>query len=208
MRLEINLASQPYEDLQRFMFRWSMALLGVGLATVILVYMAGSAYFNWRKSDREVTTLRTEVADRDREKEAIEAVLAQPENDKIRQRALFVNGLIARKAFSWTEVFSDLEKLVPPELHVTLIRPVINDSDQLEVHLSVAGSNREQALELVRSLEQSPHFMRAEINSESAHKPEQNNTDTIQFDISAVYLPGFARQSAANAEKEARNGGR
>jgi hypothetical protein len=77
--------------------------------------------------------------------------------------------------------------------------------------LSVAGTSREAAVELVRRLEKSPHFSQAQVQSEAMSQASQTNRDTIKFEISAIYLPAFARQKAAQqeqqtgAETEARN---
>jgi type IV pilus assembly protein PilN len=218
MRFDINLASQPYQDVQRFMVRWGLALLALGLITVGLVYAAASAFVSWRASETQTSQLRDQVAERAREKAAIESALNR--NSDARDKAQFLNALIARKAFSWTEVLSDLEKLVPPTLHVRAIHPEINEDGQLEVRLSVAGSSREGTVELVRRLEQSSHFMQSRILSESTAKATLNqgpsSTPAVQFEISAIYLPTFARpemrpgssigKPSPEAQTEARNG--
>jgi type IV pilus assembly protein PilN len=208
MRFEINLASQPYGDVQRFLARWRMGLLALALVTAVLVYAAGSAFLSWRSAEKQLQQLRNQVAERAREKAAIEAVFSRPENNRARNQAQFLNTLLARKAFSWTEVFSDLERLVPPTLNVRALHPEVNEDGQLEVRLSVAGTNREGAVELERRLEQSPHFMQPRILSESTSQaigqPGPNGAisrDTVQFELSAIYLPAFARAEAQSARQ-------
>ena len=44
----------------------------------------------------------------------------------------FLNDLFLRKAFSWTRVFEDLERVMPPRLHVVSIHPATNTDNQLE----------------------------------------------------------------------------
>ena len=81
----------------------------------------------------------------------------------------FLNGLIARKSFSWTRVFMQLEQIMPPKLHVVSISPALHPkTNTVEVHMTVAGTSRDAAVELVKRLEQSPSFRDARIEEESA----------------------------------------
>jgi hypothetical protein len=54
--------------------------------------------------------------------------------------------------------------------------------------LTVAGTSRNAALELVKRLEQSPSFREARIVEESAIQ-SNDSPDTVQFHVTAVYVP-------------------
>lgn len=203
MRLEINLASQPYHDVQRFLSRWGTALVVLLILTIVLAYSATSAFLSWRVAEQRLDVIRQQIAERDQLKASAEQFLNRPENRQVRERSQFLNNAIARKAFSWTEIFNDLETLVPPRLHVLSIRPEVNDDNELVLRLSVAGSSRDAAVELVRRLERSPHFAAAAIDTEVAVQPNGKETDVVRFEISALYVPNFVRQrkSAADAKQ-------
>ena len=208
MRFEINLASQPFQDVRRFLLRWGVAALALGVVTVALVYMASAAFFSWRVTEREVNSLQQQIADRDQQKAEIQAFLDRPENRDTRDRAQFLNFLFARKAFSWTEVFTDLEKIMPPRLRVVAIRPAVNNENQLELHLSVSGGARDAVVELAHRLEQSPHFSHAVILTESVQQTEsgprqQTRTDSYRFELSANYIPSFARPAERAVREDA-----
>ena len=82
-----------------------------------------------------------------------------------------------------------LEEIMPPSLHVVSISPELQTrTNTVEVHLTVAGTSRESAVELVKRLEQSPSFRDARIAEESAIQ-EKDTTDTIKFQMTAVYVP-------------------
>jgi hypothetical protein len=185
MRFEINLASHPYQDVQEFLLRWGVAVALLAVVTIGLVYQATHALVSWRQTRKEVTALEQQIADRDRKRAEVEAFLNRPENSETRDRSRFLNALIARKAFSWTEVFTDLEKL--------------------EVHLRVASPVREPAIELVSRIEQAPNFSHASIVSEGLQNANQQNrgqAEIWEFNINAIYIPAFARaQEPANAER-------
>jgi len=196
MRFNINLATQPHEDVRRFFLRWTIGLLALAVISIGLIYAALISYLSWRVTARDIASVRSQIAERDRQRAEVEAFLNRPENRETRNRSQFLNALIARKAFSWTEVFNDLEKIMPPRLRVYAIRPEVSDDNQLELHLEVVGSSRDSANDLVHSLEQSPHFQNARMDSESRQAESQNQPVTMRFQISAIYLPSWSVRRA------------
>jgi type IV pilus assembly protein PilN len=193
MRFDINLASQPYQDAQRFLWRWGVITLVVALATGGLVYAATSAFISWRVTNSNIRSLQQQIDARNREKAEDETILGRAENRETQQRSQFLNALIARKAFSWTEVFTELEHIVPPRLRVLAIQPSVNEDNELELNLRVDSSSRDAAIELVRRLDQSPHFTHAVILSESLRNAQNQREGGWQYDIRAMYIPSFAR---------------
>lgn len=201
MRLNINLATQPYQDVRRFLFRWGIALALLAFLSAVLVYAAVSAIMSWRSVSRQENELRAKIADRDRARSSAEAFLNRPENRSTRDQSQFINGLIARKAFSWTQVLSDLEHMVPAGLQVTAIRPEISETNQLQLRLTVAGQSRERAIDLVRRLEESKHFRNAEVVNELAPGTGGQADSGFRFEISATYVPPFEVGARAAAQQ-------
>ena len=188
MRVDINLATQPYQDARQFWLRWGGALVALSLLTLILVYSALTGWVSARKDRNLIRQREAQIADRDREKTQAEALLNRPENRSTRDRSQFLNELFQRKAFSWTKVFEDLERVMPPRLHVVSIRPEMGADAGLNIKLVVAGESRERALELVRKMEASQRFQQTRIDQETS-EVRQTPGDNVQFDISAVYVP-------------------
>jgi Tfp pilus assembly protein PilN len=188
----------PYEDIRRITFRWI-----TGLA-VLLLLTAGVCFYaftTWRESrdvNQQISNLRQEIRTLDNEKAAGLALLNRPDNQKTAEQSNFLNQLIARKAFSWTRVFMDLEKLMPPGLHVTSIAPDLTKTNQLQVRMKVGGSSRDRAIELVRRMEDSPTFKQAQVLSETA--ATNPTADPIEFEITSVYIPAAA-SAVSEAEK-------
>ena len=133
--------------------------------------------------------IKAEITKRDQERAQAEAFLNQPQNRDIRDRSQFLNALIQRKSFSWTQVFADLEKVMPARLHVVSIHPEITEEEQLQIKLTVAGDSRERALDLVKRMEESPRFRQPVVNSENAQTNSQTPGDNVEFNISALYAP-------------------
>ena len=60
-----------------------------------------------------------------RERQANEARMRQPQNQAVLERSQFLNALFARKSFSWTAVMMDLERVLPAGVQVTSIEPQV-----------------------------------------------------------------------------------
>jgi type IV pilus assembly protein PilN len=187
MRLDINLASQPYEDARQFWLRWGTALGAAAVLTLALMTLTITGWFNARRDHAKMAELRTAIAQRDRIREQAEAFLNQPENRTTRDQSQFLNELIERKALSWTYVLEDLEKVMPSRVHLVSIHPELDVENQLTLKMVVAGDSRDKALELARRMEDSRHFSQTYIETEHAAPP--GSGDTVQFDIAGIYVP-------------------
>jgi type IV pilus assembly protein PilN len=188
MRVDINLASHPYEDAGPLWLRWGGALAGVSVLTLILLYSALSGWAAARSDRNLIEQREQQIAARDQQKIKAEETLNLPANRGTRDRAQFLNDLFLRKAFSWTRLFEDLEQVMPPRLHVVSIHPERTLDNQLQVKIVVAGESRDRAIELVRKMEGSQHFQQTQIEQESSTTGSQTPGDNVQFDISAMYV--------------------
>ena len=189
IRLDINLATQPYEDGRRFWMRWGPLLGVAGVVTLALMITAITSWLSARKDQVQISGFRDQIAKCEKERANAQEVLDRAENRSTRDQSQFINGLIRRKAFSWTQVFADLEHMMPPELHVTAIHPEIaKDSNQLQIKLSVAGKSRDRALQLVHRMEQSPRFNLPQVVEESFTQGQADG-DTAHFEIASAYIP-------------------
>ncbi|HLH08497.1 MAG TPA: PilN domain-containing protein [Terriglobales bacterium] len=189
MRLNINLASQPYEDAREVYLRWGTAVVIVGLLAAVLCYATFSAWHRYHSINGDIAREKTTLQKLNQQQAEDLAILNEPKNSDVRQQAAFLNDLIERKAVSWTHIFNILEKMMPPQMHVVALRPKLDNGDIL-LELDVAGQSRERALELVRRMEQSPSFRDAQILAESTENVNANTgPDVLKFVISAQYVP-------------------
>jgi type IV pilus assembly protein PilN len=186
MRLDINLASQPYEDARQFWMRWGTATVAVAILTLILltITIRGGVYA--RQDHRLMSQTRDLIAERDRMRASAEAFLNRPENRTTRDTSQFLNELIERKAFSWTRVLENLETLMPARVHLVTINPQLNEDNQLGLKMTVAGDSAERAIELARRMEESRRF--TETNITSVRKTQSTTGDAEQADIVATYV--------------------
>lgn len=187
MRLDINLASQPYEDARQFWLRWGSAVGLLGLLTMILLSLTITGWVNARRDREAMAQQRALIAERDQLRADAERILNLPENRTTRDESQLLNELIERKAFSWTRVLESLEKVMPPRVHLVAIHPELNDDNELALKMTVAGDSRDRAIELARHMEESGRFAQTNIISEAS---QQSTTgDTERIDIAAIYIP-------------------
>jgi hypothetical protein len=205
MRLEINLASQPYEDARQFWIRWGSGVALVAILTLALLAETVVGLVYAHKDQQTIDHYKTLIAERERERANAEAVLNRPENRATRDRSRFLNQLIERKAFSWTQVFEDLEKIMPARLHVISIRPELDEQNELQIKLTVAGESRDRALELVRHMEESPRFRQPRITAENQQTERGIAGDNVEFNISALYVPELLETPPAANRTTAEN---
>jgi len=202
MRLDINLASQPYEDARQFWLRWGTALAVAAILTLALLTYTISNWFAARRDHAQIADLRAQIAQRDRKREQAEEFLNRPENRSTRDQSQFLNQLIERKSLSWTLVLEDLEKVMPTRVHLISIHPEVDEENQLTLKMVVGGDSRDKAIELAHRMEDSGHFSQTYIATESS--AAVGTGDTVQFNINGVYVPGAAPTPAPATETPAK----
>jgi type IV pilus assembly protein PilN len=195
MRLDINLASQPYEDARRFWMRWGTALGVLGLLTLVLLALDITGWIDARRDRIAMAQKRAMIADRDQIRADAERILNLPENRTTRDESQYLNQLIERKAFSWTRVLENLEKVMPPRVHLVSISPILDDENELALKMTVAGDSRDRAIELVRRMEESRRFSGTQITGEN--HIESQTGDTEQFEMAAIYIPEALSNAAS-----------
>jgi Tfp pilus assembly protein PilN len=198
MHIDINLASRPYEDARRFWMVWGTAVGVLGLLTLVLLVVDVSGWIHARSDRKEMEQKRVLIAARDRTRAEAEAFLNQPENRVTRDKSQFLNELIVRKAFSWTRVLENLERVMPPRVHLVSISPELTEDNELALKMTVAGDSRDRAIELERRMEESRRFAQPNIVREQ--HMESGTGDSEQVEIAAIYIPEAAPDESAPAK--------
>jgi len=194
MKIRLNLATRPYEDSGKFYQRW---LGGMGALFALAIVLSWLSYQRYQ----EFGTLRTSLestlrsnAELDAEKTKALNTLNQEVYRDTRDQAAFLNGVFLRKSFSWTQTMQDLETIVPHNVQVMALSPVLTPNTEastengykLQVKLQVSGANREDVIALLQNLEDSPHFADARLVAETDKDTEKKKEAT--FDIMVEYV--------------------
>jgi Tfp pilus assembly protein PilN len=192
MRLDINLATRPYEDARDFWVRWGLGVGLLGVLTLVLLVLAVRGWIDAGRDRQNISQLQARITELDRERAKEQAELDMPANRGTRDQSQFINELIQRKSFSWTRVFEDLEQVMPPNLHVVSLKPEMNDRGQMQLDMAVSCNARAAAVELVHRMEGSKHFQSAQLVSES--EKGDAGSGVIAYVIS-IYVPDSTERS-------------
>jgi type IV pilus assembly protein PilN len=193
MRLNINLASQPYEVARQFRRTLTMAVAALAVITAALLGYILYQRIESRGINQQLADVHQEINALDQEETQARAILNKPVNREVADQSEFLNELFARKALSWTRVFTEMERIMPPNLHVVSIKPEYTKTDDLMLRMVVATDSRDRAVELVRRMEKSNHFHLPQVVAESVTNNSGGDPaagpGNIQFDIAAIYVP-------------------
>jgi type IV pilus assembly protein PilN len=182
MRVTLNLASHPYVELRPLYQRL------------------------------RANTIESAITQAHNERQQAEASMRQPKNAAVLAQSQFLNNLFLHKSFSWTAVMMDLEQVLPPNVQVLNIDPVVAKDGSVTIHMRVAGP-RDKAVTLVRNLEHSHRFLTPRIVGETAQSQNQNGrpsanfepvseTSGVNFDVLAEYNPLQPREAKQGAPAE------
>lgn len=188
MRLNINLASQKYEDVRQFYFRWGTTLAGLALLTVILTVLSVINYSRSSQSSGRIKDLQQKITSLEKERASAEAIENKPENRDITAQKNYWNAQIVRRAFSWTQLFNDLQKIMPGRAYVVSVAPELTTDNRLKLRLVIAAEKHDSAIELVKRMEDSPRFRQPQIATEAVQK-DRSGANLVKLEIEAYYTP-------------------
>jgi hypothetical protein len=189
MRLNINLASQKFEDVRQFYVRWSVA---IGFAALLMVLLIGLAWINFSgssKSGQRIKELQAEIADLQKQRAAAAAISNLPENHEITVEKNYWNKQINRRQLSWTQLFNDLQRIMPARAYLNSVHPEITPDNRLKLTLVVMGDTHDNGLELQKKMEKSDRFHSPQINSEIPQEKGKTAVQLYKFEIVTYYTP-------------------
>lgn len=190
MRYEINLASRPFVDARQFYRQWGLLLGGVVLVTLLLCGLAFQRWSDSREIAKEVRDLQAQTETSRSQAEANRGILGEEKNRPVREQAQFLNGVVLQKSLSWTRVFSELERMMPPQVHLVAMEPHVDAGGQIAIQMKIAAASHEKALDFVRALESSHQFRDVHVLSEETdNKPQTKPSDRIGMNLTTAYAP-------------------
>lgn len=201
MRVNINLASQKYEAVKQFYMRWGMAIGLVSVLTVLLIVLAWMNYSGSTQSSARIRTLEARISTLEKKRAQAEEISNRPENHDVTAQKNYWNKQFLRRSFSWTQLFNDLQKIMPPRAFVSSVHPEITSDNRLKLSLTIKGDKHDNALELVQKMEKSERFRNPLINTDTMEKDQRTGQTLYKLDIVTYYTPtGAPLQHSAARE--------
>lgn len=189
MKVRLNIATNPLQTHRKFLA--ASSLIGV-VAGLICLALAWHVY-SVRKSNEALRAraeaLRQEMSGLIGRRDELETFFKQDRNAKLNQRSAFLNSLIDEESLNWTQMFMDLEKILPTGVRLVSIEPA-HDKGQVLVKLQVGAINEEAKLKFLRALESSPAFKEVSVERDLYAEPQESSgdIDRVHIQLTAVYV--------------------
>ncbi|MGH9701807.1 MAG: hypothetical protein ACRD4K_00405, partial [Candidatus Acidiferrales bacterium] len=136
MKVRLNLATAPLENNRRFIA--GATVFGV-LGIIVFLSLSIHTIYTWR-ANREVRARISEYQGNirllEQQQTSLRAFFQNPQTRNVTERAAYLNDLIEQRSFPWTQVFMDLEHLLPTGVRVVTIAPKM-DKGVVEITLVV-----------------------------------------------------------------------
>jgi hypothetical protein len=184
VRIPINLSSEPFQR-NRAMLVASVImaiLLVVALAvqtTLLLSERTKAAETREALAQAQLASLQQR-----QEQTRLDGILREDQNSVVIDRNIFLNTLISRKAVSWTQLFADLEKVMPGTVRLVSVRPQITPQNQVVLDMTVGSLTSEPVIDMMMRLEGSPLFGATTISS---WLPPSQNEPLYRYRLSVSY---------------------
>ena len=201
MRLNINLASQKYEDVRQFYTRWTAAIVFASVLTLLLIVLAWMNYSSSSSSGQRIKELQAKIASLQQQRAAAETITNLPENHEITAQKNYWNRQFNRRQLSWTQLFNDLQRIMPARAYLNSVHPEITQDNRLRLTLVVVGDTHDNGLELQKKMEKSEHFRGPLINSETPEKDPKSGGQLYKFEIVSYYTPTGQNQPRQSARE-------
>src|SRR5271154_490076 len=155
MKARLNLSTKPLQTHRRF-----LATSGVvGVVAGLFFLGLGRHVYSIRRADaalrEKVEQIRVEMVSLEKQRTELEQFFDRPENARLHDRSAFLNTLIDEQSLNWTQMFMDLEKILPAGVRVVSIQPK-HEKDRVEVKIVVGAMSDESGLKFLHALEESP----------------------------------------------------
>lgn len=158
MRIPVNLAREPFRQNRPMLIGSAVAAVALMVTLALLISNAIAARRQAEQTQAVLDRVNRQLASVSREQTKLDTQMRLPGNEVALDRIVLLNELIKLKATSWTRIFSDLEKVLPPNVRILSIRPAINSRDEVFLDMQVAADAPEQIIGFILKLEGSDVF--------------------------------------------------
>jgi len=185
---DLNLSTRPFPAYRLINLILLVAFIAVAAVSAWQVY--GFMHYSGLSAGirQQEQDARIEAEELTRRRSQLETQMSTPAAAARLSEIGYLNKLISRKAFSWTQVFATLEKLTPPNVRLASIRPEFADNGPIVMRMNVRGQNIAAVSEFIDALEKSDAFEGVVVSV------EQKQEADVDITISVNYFPEKASQ--------------
>jgi Tfp pilus assembly protein PilN len=187
---DLNLSTRPFPA-----YRATNIALTIGLLALLGVSAwQAQAYLHYSASTRQILAEERNLNARAQalagQVAELSGRLDRPEAAAKLKEIDYLNNLIARKGFSWTRIFATLERIVPDSVHLTTLRPEIQENGRLRLRIDARGRSVADISDFIDLLQESKVF--EEVNVSYDEKVDENvapPANDVNAALTMVYIP-------------------
>jgi Tfp pilus assembly protein PilN len=191
MTAKLNLASKPFRNRA---LPWTVAIIVTLASFIALILIAKSTIQTNAKAattQSDVTSLQKNITALNKRAEAIRTALT-PEQQRTLKSA---HGLVDRKRFSWSQLFTDLEAALPGGVRVSRIVVTEvrarDDRTVANLDLTVASKNPTLITQMIEDMEGQGVF-HAELRTTTLQRGRGENGAEYEMDVRYVPRAGVS----------------
>ena len=156
--LRTNLATRPFYNERAVQVVLGLVLIVVAAITAFnvgeLIRLNASQRAlgaHAADSEREAGRLRREAA-------RIRGQINAKELETVANAAREANGIIDQRAFSWSELFDQLEQTLPDDVRITAVDPTLTKEGEFIIQIAVEARRSEDVDQFIEALEKTGSF--------------------------------------------------
>ena len=156
--IRTNLSTRPFYNTRVV----RVALIAVVVIAAVLTAFNTVELWRLRRANRELsqTVQQNDEAVRGLRAKAqtVQQSLDRSRLARIDAAAREANGLIDRRAFSWTELLNQFQATLPPSVRITSVQPQVDDEGRMLVAFTVRSRQQEDLDSFIEALERTGVF--------------------------------------------------
>lgn len=200
--LRTNLATRPFYNDRAVRVALAVAVVLVAALTTFNVMRVVA--LNARNDEMSA---RAQSAERQKQEfttqaDTIRRSLNTAEMGAVQKAAQEANLLIGRRVFSWTDLFNQFERTLPPDVRIVAVEPQVDDDGRMLVAVTVLSRRAEDLSEFMDQLESSGRFREVLSRQDSI-----NDDGLTRSILQGYYDPPPAPTGAAPQASEQNGGG-
>jgi Tfp pilus assembly protein PilN len=189
MKVRLNVATNPLQMHRKFLAVSGLIGVIAGIVCLALAWHVYSVRQGNAALRAKAAALREEMIGLMGQRDELEAFFKQERNARLSQRSTFLNSLIDEESLNWTQMFMDLEKIMPTGVRLMNIEPA-HEKGQVLVKFQVGAISDEAELKFLRALEKSPAFKEVRVEHVVHADPQEGSGDLdhLHVQLTAVYV--------------------
>jgi len=184
---DLNLSTRPFPAYRAINAAFAFILI----ALILLSAWQAVGYGRYSRLVRSIHSqeqeTRVEAESLGQRVAQLGSSLDRPESTAKLNEIGFLNHLILRKDFSWTNLFATLEDLVPDNVHLTNLAPDVAANGGVTLHLGVQARSVPDVTVFIKRVEMSPMFENVIVMTEQKNETAASND--VNVTLTAVYYP-------------------